>query len=423
TAERRKSMGEAAVAAAKAIGYVGAGTVEFIAGASGEFYFMEMNTRLQVEHPVTELISGQDLVEWQLRVASGERLPLLQDQLVLTGHAVEARLYAEDPARNFLPATGRLTHLRFPESAPAGPVRVDTGVRAGDEVSIFYDPMIAKLIAWGPDRASALKRMAGALGECEIAGLVTNVEFLRRVVEHPEFAAGKFDTGFIARHKDALVPPRAAASDTALALAALAVELRRAQHAAAAAAQSSDPFSPWHTSVGWRLNDAGYHTLNFQDGERKLAVRVHYTHGAFMLDLPGGAAAAAGRMADDGTLDATIADRHLTARVAIDGDHIAVFVDGARTELDFVDPLHSIGDVETAQGNLTAPMSGKVIEVMVKEGARVKRGTTLLILEAMKMEHNIAAPTDGTVKAVHFGKGEQVAEGAQLIEFEPDENA
>jgi len=422
TEARRKSMGEAAVAAAKAIGYVGAGTVEFIAG-SGEFYFMEMNTRLQVEHPVTELISGQDLVEWQLRVASGERLPKLQSELSIHGHAIEARLYAEDPTRDFLPATGRLSHLHFPASAPTGPVRVDTGVRAGDEVSIFYDPMIAKLIAWAPDRAAALKRMAVALGECEIAGLVTNVEFLRRVVEHPDFAAGKFDTGFIARHKDALVPPRAAASDTALALAALAVELRRAQAAAATAARSSDPFSPWHTSVGWRLNDAGYHTLNFQDGERKVALRVHYTGGAFMLDLPGGALAASGEMSDDGTLDATVGDRHMVARVAIDGDSIAVFEGGIRTELDYIDPLHSIGDVEAEQGNLRAPMSGKIIEVMVKDGARVKRGTTLLILEAMKMEHNIAAPADGTVKAVHFGKGEQVAEGAQLIEFEADEKA
>ncbi len=257
---RRTAMGAAAVEAARAIGYVGAGTVEFIAGPDGDFYFMEMNTRLQVEHPVTEMITGLDLVEWQLRVASGEPLPLGQDDLAIAGHAIEARVYAEDPARGFLPSTGELHHLRPPEEGDG--VRWDTGVRAGDAISMHYDPMIAKLIVWsGEGRADAVRRLRRALASCEVAGVTTNLDLLGAIAAHPAFAAGGCDTGFVEQHFDSLVPPPAPPDGSALACAALALELRRREEAAARAAASGDPHSPWHQVNGWRLNDSGRHTL------------------------------------------------------------------------------------------------------------------------------------------------------------------
>ncbi|HZD21566.1 MAG TPA: acetyl-CoA carboxylase biotin carboxylase subunit, partial [Burkholderiales bacterium] len=255
---KRNDMAAAAVAAAKAIGYTGAGTVEFITEQDGRFYFMEMNTRLQVEHPVTEMVTGLDLVEWQLRVAAGERLPLNQDALRISGHAIEARIYAEDPERDFLPATGRLAHLSFPAD-----VRIDTGVREGDEISAWYDPLIAKLIVHAPDRVAALAQLAAALRETQIAGVTTNVEFLRRVCESAAFADADLDTGLIERHRAELFPPRGPVPAAALAAAALA-ELEHEQATAReAAARSGDPHSPWHDVDGWRLNEESHHDFVF----------------------------------------------------------------------------------------------------------------------------------------------------------------
>jgi len=254
-------MGEAAVAAAKAIGYSSAGTVEFIAEPDGRFYFMEMNTRLQVEHPVTEMITGVDLVEWQIRVAAGESLPSSQQQLMLEGHAIEARVYAEDPERDFLPATGKLVHLAFPAETPG--VRVDTGVDSGAEITPWYDPMIAKLIVHGPDRQSALARLRHALQEVEIAGVKTNVALLRRIAESPAFAAAELDTGFIERNSDTLFakPP---GRPTDLLVAAAFAELTEEQRSAhERAARSSDPFSPWNSVDGWRLNADSHHDFVF----------------------------------------------------------------------------------------------------------------------------------------------------------------
>jgi 3-methylcrotonyl-CoA carboxylase alpha subunit len=417
----RLEMGEAAVAAAQAIGYQGAGTVEFIVDQAGAFYFMEMNTRLQVEHPVTEMISGQDLVEWQIRVAAGERLPMAQEDLAISGHAIEARIYAEDPARNFLPATGTLHHLHFPSEDEH--TRVDTGVHEGDEISIHYDPMIAKLIVHGEDRAAAVSRLKTALGEVRAVGVTTNAPFLRMVAEHKAFAAGDVDTGFIERYKDDLVPPHGGAPDNALAFASLAMVLEQARMAARRAAASGDPYSPFNRSDGWRLNDDAHTVLRFDDGGNEVAVTVHYRRDGYLLDLPGGTVAARGTLAADGSLRADLEGTRGSGTVIRREQMLHVFIDGRHYRLESIDPLAAVSDFEAGDGRLTAPMPGKIIAVHVKAGAAVERGTALLVMEAMKMEHTIAAPDDGTVTAVHFKIGEQVDEGTELIEFEAAKGA
>ena len=418
---RRNSMGEAAVAAAKAIGYVGAGTVEFIAepdtgGGAGTFYFMEMNTRLQVEHPVTEMITGLDLVEWQLRVASGEPLPRTQDELALSGHALEARIYAEDPAKNFLPSTGRITHLGAP--AESRHVRIDTGVRAGDAITPYYDPMIAKLIVWDTDRAAALARMRSALEQFQVVGVTTNTEFLARLVACEAFATADLDTGLIERHRGELLPEPPTAGDEVLALAALAELLaieRRAQERAAA---SGDPYSPWGACDGWRLNQDNHHILVFRQGEHEHAVTAHYRPGRFELELPGGRHTLTGAWRADGSLMAWLEDSMLQANVVQTGQVLDIFFRGTRYRLELHDPaLHEV-ETEAHSGNLTAPMPGKIIAVLTKVGAQVEKGTPLIILEAMKMEHTIIAPRKGTVKDINYKVGEQVAEGAELLGFE-----
>jgi 3-methylcrotonyl-CoA carboxylase alpha subunit len=413
-AERRRAMGEAAVAAARAVGYRGAGTVEFI--AEGErFYFMEMNTRLQVEHPVTEMITGQDLVEWQLRVASGERLPLAQAQIPLTGHAIEVRLYAEDPANGFLPATGTLHHLNFPE--PYGTVRVDTGVGPGDAIGIHYDPMIAKLIVHGEDRLAACRRLARALAETEIVGLATNVAFLKRLAEHESFQAGEVDTGFLDRHGAALIAAEAPAADRVLALATLArlasVECRRSDDAR----RSADPWSPWASSRGWRLNDQGLARLRWRDAAREVEVVVHFEPGCYRLDLPGGSVAATLNDVVDGRLQAMLDGHAVAARVVFAGDEATVF-DGEPHRLVLVDPLARAGLAAGGDGRLSAPMPGKLVQVLVKPGEAVEAGQPLVVLEAMKMEHTVKAPRAGTVAAVNYAAGDQVEEGASLVELE-----
>ncbi len=415
TAQRRAEMGAAAVAAAKTIGYVGAGTVEFIAEPSGTFHFMEMNTRLQVEHPVTEMITGQDLVEWQIRVAAGEPLPLGQDALAIDGHALEARIYAEDPDRDFLPATGTIAHLASPDPGPH--VRIDTGVRAGDAISPHYDPMIAKLIVWGPDRASALARMRAALGAFEVVGLTTNVAFLARLVATKAFAGADLDTGLIERERTALFPPAQPASDEMLALATLDELLRLEEAAREHAAASDDPHSPWGDCDGWRLNEDNHHVFVFREGERQSAVTVHYRRGSFELELPHGRRNVAGERAGE-ALRVWLDDRAIAARVVRNGRTIDIFRGAERHTLELHDPgLHEL-EAGGAGGGLAAPMPGKIIAVLVEAGATVEKGTPLLILEAMKMEHTIKAPAGGTVKELLYGVGEQVEEGAELLAFE-----
>jgi 3-methylcrotonyl-CoA carboxylase alpha subunit len=412
---RRTAMGEAAVAAAKAIGYQGAGTVEFIANQDGTFYFMEMNTRLQVEHPVTEAITGQDLVEWQFVVAAGGSMPLTQEKLRIDGHAVEVRLYAEDPARNFLPSTGTLVHLRLPEEGPH--VRVDTGVRQGDTVTPFYDPMIAKVIVHDRDRTSAMRRMAALMGGTEVVGVTTNAALLKALCSHPAFVGGEVDTGFIERHRDTLFRKAEPAGDRLLALATLAWLLEFTPRTG-----SNDP---WDEKNGFRLLDEGHDEIRWQDGDREVVVIARRRRdGTIGLELPGGAVEAQVQRGEDGRLAVRLGGDAFTATVVrrqtAEGVDYVVFADGASRSLRLVDPLDVTQYEAVASGEaaVRAPLPGKIIDLRVKAGDTVSKGQPLLVLEAMKMEHTLAAPADGTVKTVRYAVGEQVSEGAELIEFE-----
>jgi 3-methylcrotonyl-CoA carboxylase alpha subunit len=422
---RRREMGDAAVAAARAISYVGAGTVEFIVDAGGDFFFMEMNTRLQVEHPVTEAITGLDLVEWQLHVAAGGKLPLAQQDLRIDGHAFEARLYAEDPVRDFVPQTGRLAALRFPDAG----VRIDTGVREGDTVSVHYDPMIAKLIVHGADRADALDRLSRALEATRIAGLATNIDFLAALARHPAFAAGDVHTGFIAEHESSLLPPARPAEDTHLALAALAFMADRKRQAEDSAARSGDPHSPWHRVDGWRLNDDAHHGLRFRDGEAERTVTLHFRRNGFVLDLPGGSVAARLLADENGEMAVTLDGVRRTATVIRDGLDYWVLPSGGQgggqgggqpgRRLSLIDPvLEAEAMAEGTGARFTAPMPGKIVQVLIAAGAKVAKGAALIVMEAMKMEHTIAAPADGTVAELHYGTGDLVEEGVELLRFE-----
>ena len=413
--ERRRSMGEAACAAARAIGYVGAGTVEFIAEGDA-FYFMEMNTRLQVEHPVTEAITGQDLVEWQLRVAAGGTLPLSQDQLSISGHAIEVRIYAEDPARDFLPSIGTLAHLRAPEEGPH--VRVDTGIRAGDTISVHYDPMIAKLIVWDQDRPAAVRRLRRALADYEIVGVTTNIGFLAAIAAHPAFAAAELDTGFIGRHGADLFPAPRPASAEVLAAAALRVLRDRQAAVEAAALASNDPWSPWNLATAWRMNGDGYQDLVFRDGETEISLRAHPRRdGGCVLDLPEGPVELGRMVEQDCAVSFTMAGVKFGTRVVRRGDEFTIIHGGVNHRLVLIDPLAPSRTESVGGGKLTAPMPGRITQVLTKAGAEVERGTALLVLEAMKMEHTIAAPADGTIETVRYAVGDLVEEGAELIVF------
>jgi 3-methylcrotonyl-CoA carboxylase alpha subunit len=431
TSERRSEMGAAAVAAARAIGYVGAGTVEFIVDRSGQFHFMEMNTRLQVEHPVTEMITGLDLVEWQLRVAAGEPLPVMQEALEFRGHSIEARICAEDPERGFLPSIGRIAYLAAPSTSDF--IRIDTGVRAGDEISRFYDPMIAKLVVWGEDRKSALRRLRRSLAGYQVVGVTTNISFLQRVVAHPAFAEARVDTGLIARYQADLLPPPAtqrAPSPKVLAVAAIGEFLRLVDDAVQRANASEDRFSPWHAIDPWWLNSAGHaislsylalgttYEARLQVVGAEILASIRGTAGAAKVDLR----ASVSRQGDG--MMVTVDGVHLPARVVPLGDQRYVFVDGQLHKLTLIDPLAHASDDEHRGGHLTAPMSGTIVAVLVKAGDAVAKGAPLLILEAMKMEHTITAPAAGTVSAVHYRQGDQVSEGVDLIDVdaaEPDE--
>ena len=427
---RRAAMGEAAVAAAKAVGYVGAGTVEFIANQDGSFYFMEMNTRLQVEHPVTEMITGTDLVEWQLRIAFGEPLPKAQHELAIHGHAIEARIYAENPEKGFLPSIGLLRHMATPSAVafelgvtsngnPA-PVRIDSGVREGDAISPFYDPMIAKLIVWGANRTEALARMSQALAEFQIVGLATNIGFLKRLVEGDAFAKADLDTGLIERNADTLFPPPKAAPAGALALAAMALIEAEKEASNAVSANPADPFG---NALGWRLNGAYRRVLSFADdysaatGQQHYQVGLTYHAGGWHLDM-GGITADMCLTARNGVdLSIRLGEASMHGAVRRDGDTFHVFTGGRHFTLLYNDPMAHAGEAEALGGRLTAPMPGKVVAVLAAKGQQVKKGDPLVIMEAMKMEHTIAAPGDGVVEEILYEVGDQVADGAPLLAF------
>ncbi|MFL6657017.1 MAG: acetyl/propionyl/methylcrotonyl-CoA carboxylase subunit alpha [Massilia sp.] len=430
TAERRAAMGDAAVAAARAVGYVGAGTVEFIANQDGSFYFMEMNTRLQVEHPVTEMITGTDLVEWQLRVAAGQPLPKAQSELTIHGHAIEARVYAENPEKGFLPSIGTLRHMDTPSAvtfelggtpggAPAA-VRIDSGVREGDAISPFYDPMIAKLIVWGADRNQALARMSQALAEFQLVGLASNIAFLKRLVEGAAFSSADLDTGLIERNTDSLFPAARSAPVGALALAAVALMSAEKD---ASAAQSANPADPFGNALGWRMNSAYQRQLSFADEYTAARDMKSYTVGltyhaqGWDLNVNGIDAALSVTARDGADFSIKLGATSMHGTVRRDGDIFHVFTGGRHFALHYNDPMAHAGEAEAAGGRLTAPMPGKVVAVLASKGQEVKKGDPLVIMEAMKMEHTIAAPSDGLVEEILYQVGDQVADGAPLLAF------
>ena len=426
--ELRKAMGEAAVRAAEAIGYVGAGTVEFLLDEDGSFYFMEMNTRLQVEHPVTELISGQDLVEWQLAVAYGQALPIKQDEVEIKGHAVEVRIYAEDPDNDFLPATGKLEYLRTPEENRY--VRVDTGVREGDEVSIYYDPMIAKLIVWDENRDRAMQRMSQALTEYRIAGMKTNTHFLKRLIDNKAFRDAELDTGFIEKHEADLFQSHGGSqSANPLAMATLYTLLKQKQQRKAEAIHSHDETSPWHQFSGWRLNEEPTHVVRFtqplaqKDGDDQQVeheITVNWLKQGYRLTLDGHIIIADGTLNDD-RLQASLNGHSRNAFVAELKGHVTVFTDQGAFEYQWQRPDLDSHDFEDDSPSLTAPMNGSIVAVLVEPGQQVTKGTAMVIMEAMKMEHTITASVDGTVTEIFFQPGDLVEGGADLVAFEAEE--
>ncbi len=416
--EMRAQMGLAAVSAARAVKYVGAGTVEFIveqrADGSMNFFFMEMNTRLQVEHPVTEAITGQDLVEWQLRVASGEPLPLQQDELRITGHAIEARICAENPDNNFLPATGSLNVYGLPECVTfeRGAVRVDSGVRQGDAISPFYDSMVAKLIVHGDTREQALARLDEALAQTHIVGLATNVQFLRRVARTESFAKANLDTALIPReqavlfHQESVGLPLAAA-------AAVAQTLLRER-----ASEGVDPFS---RRDGFHTHGVVQRRFEFEfGGEHAKAWLTYERGGCLHLAVGEGDAAVAGPLvfsAQAEGIELQFAGQRTRAAVYAQGEVDHVFTPLGATQITAIDLLAHAGEAAAEGGRLTAPMPGKVVSFAVKAGDTVTTGQPLAVMEAMKMEHTIAAPADGVVAELLYAPGDQVTEGAELLKL------
>jgi 3-methylcrotonyl-CoA carboxylase alpha subunit len=413
SAARRQQMGEAAVAAAKAVGYVGAGTVEFVAEEldDGDIraYFMEMNTRLQVEHPVTEAITGLDLVEWQLRVAAGQPLPLTQEQLTMHGHAIEARICAENPDAGFLPAVGALHVARWPQHVAfeRGAVRIDRGFDEGDAISPHYDSMIAKLIVWGENRQQALARLEAALAQTHIVGVSTNVAFLRRVVSTVSFAQADLDTALIERERPALFEAPA----LPLELVAAGVIARELD----LDAQKQDA-DPWSRRDGWRLFGGAIRHFDLDLDGQHHQVSLHRAHnGALTLAAADRRWAFECKALGADRHDILLGDARTTLSVYAEGERISVFAPGGVRVLQEVDALAHAGEGASAGGRLTAPMPGKVISVLVKAGDAVKAGQAVAVMEAMKMEHTLAAPRDGTVAELLYGAGDQIAEGAELL--------
>lgn len=410
----REQMGEAALLAAKAVNYAGAGTVEFLLEANGNFYFMEMNTRLQVEHPVTEMITGQDLVEWQLKVAAGEPLPLNQGDLSITGHAFEARIYAEDPANEFLPAAGTLNWLQQPiESAH---IRIDTGVLQGDEVGVFYDPMIAKLIVWDKDRTRALHRLGQALAAYRIVGVTTNIEFLRRLSGNLAFANEELSTEFISNNADQLFSPVNLPLQTLVPLACLYLILKeRADYPAA------NTGSPWEAMDHWRANAPRTHTRSVMLGESPYTVMVKENEGEFVMsfdDSCGEKATSVSGTLNGNELVATIGGHRQNAVVLTQESGGTLFTSEVSCQFEAITP--DLGEDHTLDdgSGFKAPMNGTIVDILINAGDAVSKGDALVIMEAMKMEHTIKATADGTVTEIYYSKGDLVDGGVDLLEFE-----
>jgi 3-methylcrotonyl-CoA carboxylase alpha subunit len=412
SSELRAALGQAARDAARAVNYINAGTVEFLVDRDGTFSFMEMNTRLQVEHPVTEMITGLDLVEWQLRIAAGEPLPLTQEQLTLHGHAIEARIYAEDPAHDFRPSIGKLIHLRSP--ATSQHVRIDTGVEQGDTITPFYDPMIAKLVVWDETRSLAVQRMAHSLAAFQIVGVASNVTFLRQLITSSSFASANLDTSLIDREQAQLAASSDTPTESSLIFAALFILLRE-QSAARAAS------SPWLMRDGWRLNATLKRTILFVAGDRKHEVIVEYTANNFIFSIDKASYSANGAIDSTGDLRAIIDGRPHHAAVIAEGLRHHIFTEDQHATLTLNDPLANSELSYAKEGSLLAPMPGRVVAQLVEPGVHVDQGTPLMVLEAMKMECTIHAPSAGSVESFQFATGDQVTEGVELLTFDADE--
>jgi len=411
--ERRAAMGAAAVAAARAVNYVGAGTVEFIVGPQGDFHFMEMNTRLQVEHPVTEMTHGIDLVEWQLRIADGEPLPCTQEQVHSRGHAIEVRLYAEDPDHGFLPGSGKLTRLTLPR--PSTHVRLDGGVVEGDAVTIFYDPMIAKLIVWDVDRPSALQRMREALAACEIIGPKSNVAFLERLVRHPSVVEHRIDTGYLDRHLDEFVAGEAQPDTSAVFAAAVAALLRDER---SDAPDTTDPHSPWNTSDAWRIGHAGKRIVALAVGGRRHEVEARGHARRYALQAGDAKCDVESARWDGATLSAHFDGETRRFEVRADDSRVLLHdADGIRWRFERA-PAFAWETSDAAGANqIVAPMPGRIVLVKAATGDKVEAGQELLVMEAMKMELSLKAPRAGTIDALSASAGDFVEADAVLVRF------
>jgi len=410
--EQREGLGRAAREAARAVGYVGAGTVEFLFDRDGNYYFMEMNTRLQVEHPVTEMITGLDLVEWQLRVAAGEPLPLKQENLVIRGHAIEARIYAEDPNNEFLPSIGKLVHLHAPPTS--GHLRIDTGVEQGDTITPFYDPMIAKLIVWDDTRELALRRLSAALSEYQIVGVSNNVDFLHHVASSPSFRDAKLDTGLIEREKNWIFPKHTECSDTALIFAVLKVVRDEAP-------PPMDRASPWAARDGWRMNGNYRRHLEFTQPDREMDATVEFVPNEYRITIGEAIYRVSAEIHEQGRIDAVIDRQRISATVIDDHKRMYVFTGRQACVFAYIDPLAVAAEGHSSESTLRAPMPGRVIAQMVQPGDRVEKGAPLMVLEAMKMECTIHAPAAGRVDLFHYAVGDQVTEGVELLHFEREQ--
>ncbi len=417
-AARRAAMGAAAVAAAKAVNYVGAGTVEFIVapqadGSPGEFFFMEMNTRLQVEHPVTEMTLGLDLVEWQLRIADGQALPLRQEQVHAHGHAIEVRVYAEDPDHAFLPSSGQLLTLRLPPVSAT--LRLDGGVVEGDTVTIFYDPMIAKMIVFAPDRVQSLQRMRDALAACEITGPKSNIGFLERLVRHPAVIEGRIDTSYLDRHLDEFVIGDAAPGDDMLFAAATAALLYDDLHAPA---QPDDPHSPWSRTDAWRIGRAGKRIVALTVNAQRYEFEAFGYAGNYLLQHAAAHCKVSGARLDQLDLSARFDGTARRVPLRVDATHVLLHdANGQRYSFARA-PAYVWETTDTAGGNqVIAPMPGRIVVVKAKAGDTVEQGQDLLIMEAMKMELALKAPRAGTIESLNATPGEFVEADAILVRF------
>jgi 3-methylcrotonyl-CoA carboxylase alpha subunit len=415
TPELRAKMGDAAIAAGRALGYVNAGTVEFIVAPTGDFYFMEINTRLQVEHPVTEMTLHLDLVELQLRVAAGEALPgsLIRNKSIpADGHAIELRLYAEDPQKGFLPDSGKLRSLRLP--TPSDHVRIDAGVVEGDTVTIFYDPMIAKMIVWDRTRADALQRMREALAQCDIVGLKSNIEFLERLVRHPSVIEGRIDTGYLDRHLDEFLPASSDVNSATLFAAATAALLHDEKKNAA---NPADPHSPWAKSDAWRMGHPGKRIISFEHGEKRSDVIAKGSIGNYELAFGDSQCNVSNAQLDHGVLSAAFDGTVRRYQARVGNDRVFVHDDSQRVSLRRVDAFAFVKSAQRADDRVAAPMPGRIVVVKAKAGDTVEAGQELLVMEAMKMEIALKAPHAGRIETVSAAVGDFVEADAILVRF------